>query len=141
MDAVVDDLYWMPRMLMRLFGVFGGLALALAAAGVYGVLAYTVSRRTREIGVRTALGATQGQLATLVLRQGLTPAVVGVLIGLAASRGFTRLLGGLLYGVSPTDPWSFALMTIVLLGAALAACYLPAVRARKVDPVAALRCE
>ncbi len=77
----------------------------------------------------------------LVLRQGLTPAFVGVTIGLAASLGITRLLRGLLYGLSPADPWSFALMTIVLLGAALAACYLPAVRARKVDPIAALRCE
>jgi predicted permease len=141
MEAVVDGLYWMPRMLMRLFGVFGGFALILAAAGVYGVLAYTVSGRTREIGIRTALGATQRQVATLVLRQGLVPTVVGIAIGFVASLGITRLLRGLLYDVSPTDPWSFGFMTVVLLGAALAACYLPALRARRVDPIAALRCE
>jgi ABC-type antimicrobial peptide transport system permease subunit len=131
----------MPRMLMRLFGVFGGFALVLAAAGVYGVQAYSVSRRTREIGIRTALGATQGQIGTLVLRQGLVPTIVGITIGLGASLGTTRLLRGLLSGVSPTDPWSFGLTTVVLLGAALAACYLPARRARRVDPLAALRCE
>ena len=141
MDAVVDDLHWMPRMLMRLFGVFGGFALVLAAAGVYGVLAYSVSRRTREIGIRTALGASQGQIGRLVLWQGLVPTFVGITIGLGISLATTRLMRSLLAGVSPTDPWSFGVTTLVLLGAALLACYLPARRARRVDPLAALRCE
>jgi ABC-type antimicrobial peptide transport system permease subunit len=131
----------MPRTLMRLFAVFGGFALVLAAAGVYGVLAYSVNRRTREIGIRSALGATQGQIAGLVVRQGLRPTAVGIAIGLGASFAATRLLRSLLSGVSPTDPWSFGLTTVVLLGAALAASYLPARRARRVDPLVALRCE
>ncbi len=141
MTDVVDDVYWMPRTLMRLFAVFGGFALVLAAAGVYGVLAYSVNRRTREIGIRSALGATQGQIAGLVVRQGLLPTFVGIAIGLGASFAATRLLRGVLSGVSPTDPWSFGLTTIVLLGAALAASYLPARRASRVDPLVALRCE
>jgi predicted permease len=141
MPEVVDDLYWMPRTLMRVFTVFGGFALMLAAAGVYGVLAYSVNRRTREIGIRSALGATQGQVAGLVIRQGLLPTFAGIAVGLGASFAATRLLRGLLSGVSPTDPWSFGLTTVVLLGAALAASYLPARRARRVDPLVALRCE
>lgn len=141
MADVVDELYWMPRTLMRVFGVFGIFALALAGAGVYGVLAYSVSRRTREIGIRTALGANQGQIRNLVLRQGLTPTVVGMVIGLGASLATTRLLEGLLSGVSPTDPWSFGLTTIALLGAALVACYVPARRAVRADPLVALRFE
>ena len=116
MTDVVDDLYWMPRTLMRVFTVFGGFALVLAAAGVYGVLAYSVNRRTREIGIRSALGATQGQVAGLVVRQGLLPTLAGIAIGLGASFAATRLLRGLLAGVSPTDPWSFGLTTVVLLG-------------------------
>jgi putative ABC transport system permease protein len=131
----------MPRTLMRLFTVFGGFALMLAAAGVYGVLAYSVNRRTREIGIRSALGATQGQVAGLVIRQGLLPTLAGIAIGLGASLAATRLLRGLLAGVSPTDAWSFGVTTVVLLGAALAASYLPARRARRVDPIVALRCE
>ena len=140
MTDVVDELYWMPRTLMRLFGLFGLVALALAAAGVYGVLAYSVSRRTKEMGIRTALGATPGQIARLVLRQGLAPAVVGIVIGLAGSLAMTRLMRGLLSGVSPTDPWSFAATAAALLGVALLACCLPASRARRADPLAALRC-
>jgi predicted permease len=141
MTEVVDDLYWMPRTLMRVFTVFGGFALVLAAAGAYGVLAYSVNLRTREIGIRSALGATQGQVAGLVIRQGLRPAFAGIAVGLGASFAATRLLRGLLSGVSPADPWSFGLSTIVLLGAALAASYLPARRARRLDPLVALRCE
>ncbi len=108
---------------------------------MYGVLAYSVSGRTREMGVRTARGATQGPIGGLVLRQGLAPTVVGVVIGLGLSLATTRLLGSLLSGVSPTDPWSFGVMTAVLLGAALLACDLPTRRARRIDPLAALRCE
>ena len=141
MEEVVDDSRWMPRLLMRLFAVFGLLALVLAAAGVYGVLVYAVSRRTREIGIRAALGATQGQIGRLVMRQGLAPTVVGLAIGLGASLGTTRLLRALLSGVSPTDPVSFGATTLVLLGAAIMACYLPARRARRVDPIVALRDE
>ena len=139
MSAVVDEFLWLPQLFTRLFAVFGFLALVLAAVGVYGVLAYTVSRRTRELGIRAALGADPGQIRRLVLRQGLVPALAGIVIGVGISLGVTRTLRSLLFGVSPTDPLSFVVMTGVLLAAALVACYLPARRASRVDPLVALR--
>jgi putative ABC transport system permease protein len=141
MEAVVDDARWMPRTLMRMFLVFGVLALALASAGIYGVLAYSVSRRTREMGIRSALGASSGQIGRIVLREGLGPAAVGIVIGLVASVGVTRLLRALLSGVSPTDPLSYAVTAVVLLASALVACSIPARRATRVDPMVALRHE
>jgi predicted permease len=129
---------WMGAMLL---GSLGLLAFILASMGVYGVMAYSVSQRTRELGIRMALGAQTSQVIKLVLRQGMLLAVIGLAFGLFAAFGSTRLAGSLLYGVNPSDPLVFAGVTSVLACAALAACYLPARRAARVDPVQALRME
>jgi len=129
---------WMGAMLL---GSLGLLAFILASMGVYGVMAYSVSQRTRELGIRMALGAQSSQVIKLVLRQGMLLAVIGLAFGLFAAFGSTRLAGSLLYGVNPSDPLVFAWVTSVLACAALAACYLPARRAARVDPLQALRME
>jgi macrolide transport system ATP-binding/permease protein len=129
---------WMGAMLL---GSLGLLAFILASMGVYGVMAYSVSQRTRELGIRMALGAQTSQVIKLVLRQGMFLAVIGLAFGLFAAFGSTRLAGSFLYGVNPSDPLVFAGVTSVLACAALAACYLPARRAARVDPVQALRME
>ena len=139
MGAVVDEFLWQPRLLATVFAVSGLLALVLAAVGVYGVMAYGVSRRTREIGIRAALGASQGRNIRLLLRQGLVSSLTGIVIGLGLSLAATRILRSLLFEVSATDPLSYVVMTGVLLAAALLACYLPACRASRVDPLVALR--
>jgi predicted permease len=120
---------------------FAGLAVLLAGVGIYGVMAYAVSQRTREMGVRMALGAGQGNVLRMILNQGLRLAVIGVALGLVASFLLTRLMSGLLFGVKPTDPQTFVLVTGALLVVALAACWIPARRATRVDPVIALRYE
>jgi predicted permease len=122
-----------------LLALFGSVALALAAMGIYGVLAYGVAQRERELGIRQALGADRPAILSLVLTEGLRTAGVGLLIGLIASAALTRYLSGLLFGVSALDPVVFAGVTLVLLAVAAAACYLPARRASGVDPVVALR--
>jgi predicted permease len=122
-------------------GIFGLLALVLAAVGIYGVIAYTTRLRTREIGIRMALGAQRMQVLRLVLGQGMWLTVIGVVIGLALSLALTRLLSSLLFGVTPTDLVTFAGVTILLCGVALGACYLPAHRATAVDPMVVLRYE
>src|SRR5260370_554721 len=127
---------WMGALLL---GSLGFLALILASMGVYGVMAYSVSQRTRELGIRMALGAQARQVLQLVLRQGMTLAAIGLLIGLLAAFGSTRLVAALLYGVNPSDPLIFISVTVLLAGAAFAACYFPARRALKIDPVIALR--
>jgi ABC-type antimicrobial peptide transport system permease subunit len=127
---------WMGALLL---GSLGFLALILASMGVYGVMAYSVSQRTRELGIRMALGAQARQVLQLVLRQGMTLAAIGLLIGLLAAFGSTRLVAALLYGVNPSDPLIFISVTVLLAGAAFAACYFPARRAFKIDPVIALR--
>ncbi len=129
------------RLTLLLLGVFAALALLLAAVGLYGVLSYTVGQRTREIGIRVALGATRRSVLDLVVRHGLKLASFGMLLGLATSLGLTRLLSSLLYGVSPIDPVSFAIVALMLAAVALLACWLPARRASKVDPMEALRYE
>ncbi|MFL6595778.1 MAG: ABC transporter permease, partial [Chthoniobacterales bacterium] len=129
---------WMGAVLL---GGFGLLALMLATMGVYGVMAYSVSQRTREIGIRMALGAQTTEVLLLVFRQGMTIAAVGLTTGLLAALGATRVLAALLYGVNPTDPFVFTIVTVLLGGAAFAACYFPARRAVRIDPVRALRFE
>ena len=111
----------------------------LTISGIYGVVSYLVGQRRKEFGIRMALGADSPALVRLILKQGMTPALLGVGAGLAIAFGVTRLLGSLLYGVKPTDPASFAVVAIVLTAVALAATYLPARRAAGVDPVIALR--
>ena len=127
---------WMGAVLL---GSLGLLALVLASIGVYGVMAYSVSQRTRELGIRMALGAQSNEVVQLILKQGMTLAVIGLVVGLLAAFGSTRLVGALLYGVNPSDPLVFITVTTLLGAAAFAACYFPARRAIKIDPVIALR--
>jgi predicted permease len=124
-----------------LIGFFGIVALLLAIAGVFGVMAYSVSRRTREIGLRVALGAGSGDVLRMILGQGLRTILIGVAIGIAGSLALTRTVESLLFGVTPTDPLTFAAVTLLLVGAALLACFVPARRAMRVDPTVALRYE
>jgi len=120
---------------------FGMLALLLAGVGIYGVVAYATRQRTREIGIRMALGAEKGRIFALVLRQGFRLAVIGVGAGMAMSFALTRLVRSQLYGVTATDAFTFAMVALLLAGVALAACYIPAWRATKIEPTVALRCE
>jgi putative ABC transport system permease protein len=126
---------------MRLFAVFSTLAISLAVVGIYGVTSYTVSRRTHEIGVRLALGAGKRHVMALVLRQGLKLTLIGIAVGTAGAFGLMRLIANMLFGVTPTDPVTFVVMAVLLAGVSLAACYFPARRATRLDPMAALRHE
>jgi predicted permease len=139
LEEVVGDTIARPRALTMLVSVFAIVALALAAVGVYGVMAYSVRERTQEIGVRMALGATTGSVFRLVLGQALRLVLVGIVAGLLAATGMTRLLAGLLYGVGPLDPWTFAVTAIVLLLVAAIATCVPARRGMRMAPVDALR--
>jgi putative ABC transport system permease protein len=129
------------RFNLILIGSFGIAALLLATTGVFGVMAYSVSRRTREIGVRVALGAGTGDVLRMILGQGLRTIVVGVAIGITGSLALTRTVESLLFDVTATDPLTLGGMTLLLMGAALLACYIPARRATKLDPMVALRYE
>ena len=150
-DLPVSDIEWMSdavdaslapaRLRTWLLGLFGAMALALAAAGIFGVISYSVSCRTREFGIRMALGASEREILRLVLREALRLAVAGVAAGIAVALGFARLISSLLFGVRPTDPATLIVLPVLLTGAALLAAYLPARRATRVDPMAALRHE
>ena len=131
----------LQRMAATLLSAFGMLALLLAALGIYGVLAYSVSRRTREIGVRMALGAQVPDVLRLVLLQGLGLAIAGLVLGLAGALTLTRVFRGFLFEVQPLDPPTFCTVVVLLAAVALFACWLPARRAARVDPMIALRAE
>jgi predicted permease len=132
---------WQSRVWGLLFGIFSGIALVLAAAGIYGVMAYFVTQRTREIGVRIALGAQWRDVLKLILKSGMLLVTIGLTAGLVAAFALTRLMSSLLFEVSPTDPITFGAVVLSVILAALLACYIPARRATKVDPLIALRYE
>jgi putative ABC transport system permease protein len=141
MTKLVDDAVARRRFNALLTGVFAAVALILASVGIFGVLNYTVTQRTQEIGLRVALGAQTRDVLRLVLGQGVRLIVTGLGIGLLASFALTRVLAGMLFGVTPTDPLTFATVSLLLAAVALLACYIPARRAMKVDPLRALRYE
>ena len=141
MDHIVSESITQPRFNLFLLGLFGSVAMILSAAGIYGVTAYTVTQRTRELGIRIALGAQVGDVLKMILGQGMAVIGVGLVVGLAAAFALMRLLRSLLFGVGENDPLTFVAITVVLVLVALIACYIPARRATKVDPLVALRYE
>jgi putative ABC transport system permease protein len=141
MDQVLSHSLALRSFMMMLLSIFGGLALVLASVGIYGVIAFAVSQRTREIGVRMALGAKPADVLRMVLMEGMTLVAAGVLLGVAAALMLTRLLEGMVYGVKVRDPLIFGLVNVLMVAVALAACYIPARRATRVDPLVALRYE
>ena len=141
MERLLADSVAEPRFRTLLLGIFAALALVLASVGTYGVISYSVTRRTREIGIRMAMGAQAGDVSNLVIRQGMLLALIGVSIGLAGSFALTRLMESLLFEVSTTDRWIFAGGSVLLISVSVLACWIPARRASRVDPMAALRCE
>ena len=139
MEQVAAESLGRERFVLSLLGGFAALALVLAALGVYGVTAYVTRQRTREVGIRMALGAGRGQVVWLVLRQGMTPVAAGLVVGMAGAMGLARLMQGLLFQVAPSDPATLLVAAAVLGGTALASCLVPARRATRIQPVAALR--
>jgi putative ABC transport system permease protein len=141
MDAIVSRTLARPRFNLTVLGVFAIAAFLLAVVGIYGLVSYSVTQRTREIGIRMALGAQRGSILKLIVGQGSFLALIGVGIGLAVSLALTRVIGSLLYGVTTTDPLTFMTVTLLLTGIAARASFIPARRAARVDPQLALRVE
>ena len=141
MNDMIARTLLQKKFTMLLLSIFAGAALLLAAIGLYGVISYSVAQRTRELGIRIALGAQRGDVLRLILRQGMAVVAAGVIFGVAASLGLTRLIASLLYGISANDPLTFLLFSVALVLVAFIACWLPARRAARVDPVIALRAE
>ena len=141
MDQWIATSLAAPRFNVVLLGTFAGLALILASVGIYGVVAYSVTQRTRELGLRMAIGAQQRDVVAMVLRESLVVVAVGMAVGVAAALLATRALSGLLFGIGPLDPVTWTAVTAVLFGVAFLASYVPARRATRVDPMIALRAE
>jgi ABC-type antimicrobial peptide transport system permease subunit len=141
MDQLLSGSLSRSRFTMLVLGVFAALALVLACVGIYGVIAYSVTQRTQEFGIRMALGANRHDVFRLVLGQGTRLTLLGIGLGIVAALIVTRLMATLLYGISATDPLTFAAVALLLALVALAACYIPARRATRVDPIVALRYE
>jgi putative ABC transport system permease protein len=141
LNQVISDSLSERRFSMIVLGAFATVALLLASLGIYGVISYLVGQRTHELGIRVALGAGRNDIIRLVLSHGMKMAIAGVAVGLVAAFGLTRLMSTMLFGVKPTDPVTFGIIALVLMIVALLACYLPARRATKVDPLTALRSE
>jgi len=141
LNDLVSESVAQPRFYTLMLAIFAGIALTLAAVGIYGLMAYSVSRRTHEIGIRIALGAETTRILRLVVGHGLALIATGVVIGLAGAVALTRLMTGLLFGVSATDPAVFAIISLTLIAVALAACFFPARKATRIDPMVALRTE
>jgi putative ABC transport system permease protein len=140
-EEILDRSVATPRFNTLLIGLFAAVALILTMVGLYGVMSCAVSENTQQIGIRVALGAQRSDVFKLIVGQGVILAIAGVVIGLGAAYGLTRLMSSLLFGVGSTDPWTFTGVAVLLLFVAAMACYLPARRAMKVDPMTALRYE
>jgi putative ABC transport system permease protein len=141
LDTIVAESVAQPRFYMVLLVAFAAVALALSGIGIYGVIAYLVGQRSREIGIRIALGASQGRVMRMVVREGTVMTAAGIGLGLLGALALTQLMGALLFGVAPTDPLTYTAVTLVLAAVALAACCLPALRAARVDPAQTMRAE
>jgi putative ABC transport system permease protein len=141
MNEIRSDSVAPERLNLTLLTIFAGIALVLAIVGIYGVMSYSVTQRTHEIGIRMAIGARPRDVFRMVIGQGMMLTLIGVAFGLVGAFGLTRLMATMLFGVEPTDPATFAVIAILLTLVALLACYLPSRRATKVDPVVSLRYE
>jgi ABC-type antimicrobial peptide transport system permease subunit len=141
MEEHVRTAFFLPHLAATLFGTFGFIGLVLAAVGLYGVMSYAVSRRTREIGIRMAMGAQPGVVERLILRQGLVLTLIAVILGWPAAWMLSRLASSFLYGIQPHDAITFSIVPPFLIAVALVACWIPARRAASIDPMRALRTE